>query len=139
MDLIGYRIPLSYPNDREHNQYRATSNLSLQAVQRIIAFSESVSREITEEFGIPQSDIDVALLGVYAESFAHRKPEDSSLLRKMKLPRRYFFSVATDFPHKNLANLVDAYKLFRDRWQDGISALVLAGNASSACAATTAN
>ena len=54
MDLIGYRIPLSYPSDREHNQYRATSNLSLQAVQRIIAFSESVSREITEEFGIPR-------------------------------------------------------------------------------------
>ena len=49
----------------------------------------------------------------------------------MKLPRRYFFSVATDFPHKNLANLVDAYKLFRDRWQDGNPpALVLAGNAS---------
>ncbi len=133
MDLIGYRIPLSYPNDREHNLYRATSNLSLQAVQRIIAFSESVSREITEEFGIPQTDIDVALLGVDAESFAHREPEDSSLLRKMKLPRRYFFSVATDFPHKNLANLVDAYKLFRDRWQDGNPpALVLAGNASSA-------
>ena len=133
MDLIGYRIPLSYPNDREHNQYRATSNLALQAVQRIIAFSESVSREITEEFGIPQCDIDVALLGVDAESFAHREPEDSSLLRKMKLPRRYFFSVATDFPHKNLANLVDAYKLFRDRWQDGNPpALVLAGNASSA-------
>ena len=133
MDLIGYRIPLSYPNDREHNQYRATSNLSLQAVQRIIAFSESVSREITEEFGIPQTDIDVALLGVDAKSFAHREPEDSSLLRKMKLPRRYFFSVATDFPHKNLANLVNAYKLFRDRWQDGNPpALVLAGNASSA-------
>ena len=133
LDLIGYRIPLAYPNDREFNQYRATSNLSLQGVQRVIAISESVSREVTDEFGIPQSEIDVVYLGVEAESFAERKPEDRSVLRKMKIPQRFFFSVATDFPHKNLATLVDAYKLFRIHWQDGNPpALVLAGYASSA-------
>ena len=133
LDLIGYRIPLAYPNDREFNQYRATSNLSLQGVQRVIAMSESVSREITDEFGIPQSEIDVVYLGVEAASFADREPKDRSLLRKMKVPQRFFFSVATDFPHKNLANLVDAYKLFRNRWQDGNPpALVLAGYSSSA-------
>ena len=133
LDLIGYRIPLAYPNDREFNQYRATSNLSLQGVQRVIAMSESVSREVTDEFGIPQSEIDVVYLGVEAASFADREPKDRSLLRKMKVPQRFFFSVATDFPHKNLANLVDAYKLFRNRWQDGNPpALVLAGYSSSA-------
>jgi glycosyltransferase involved in cell wall biosynthesis len=133
LDLIGYRIPLAYPNDREFNQYQAMSNLSLQGVQRVIAMSESVSREVTDEFGIPQSEIDVVHLGVEVESFAERKPKDSSVLRKMKIPHRFFFSVATDFPHKNLATLVDAYKLFRSHWQDGNPpALVLAGHVCSA-------
>jgi hypothetical protein len=43
------------------------------------------------------------------------------------------FSLATDFPHKNLPSLLDAYAILRNRWQDEEPpALVLAGYTSAA-------
>jgi hypothetical protein len=46
----------------------------------------------------------------------------------MNLPSRYFFSLATDFPHKNLPNLLDAYAILRSRWREGEPpGLLLAG------------
>src|SRR5262249_6854112 len=58
-DLIGYNTPLVFPTDAEFDRYRATSSLSLQAVQRILAYSESAAGEITAEFGIPREEIAV--------------------------------------------------------------------------------
>jgi glycosyltransferase involved in cell wall biosynthesis len=132
-DLIGYRVPLVFPSDAEYNQYRATSSLTLQAVQRILAYSESARGEITAEFGIPAEEIGVIPLGVEAAWFWHREKRDAGVGWRMRLPNRYFFSIATDFPHKNLPNLLDAYALFRSRWKDGEPpSLVLAGYTSSA-------
>jgi glycosyltransferase involved in cell wall biosynthesis len=51
----------------------------------------------------------------------------------MCLPRRYFFSLASDYPHKNLGNLLDAYAEFRKRFSQGEAPqLVLAGYSSGA-------
>ena len=52
-DLIGYQISSTFPTDLHHDHYRGMSNLSMQAVQRVIAYSECAGREITAEFGIP--------------------------------------------------------------------------------------
>ncbi|MFI5458331.1 MAG: glycosyltransferase [Isosphaerales bacterium] len=132
-DLIGYRIPLAFPSDAQFQDYRATSCLSLQAVQRIVAFSESTAREIVDEFGVPAEDVSVVPHGVDAAGFSSRGPRDPEVLRKLGLPDCYFFSVATDFPHKNLPRLLEAYAQFRDRWTGGAPpGLVLAGYASNA-------
>jgi len=132
-DLIGYRIPLTFSSELEFDLYRATSGLSLQAVQRIIAYSESARREITTEFGIPREEIAVIPLGVDTEWFAHRDPRDTATRGRLRIPARYFFSLATDFPHKNLPNLLEAYSLFRNRWRGSEPpGLVLAGHSSSA-------
>lgn len=133
LDLIGYRIPLVFPEDQQFHQYRATSRLSLQAVQRILAISESSGAELAREFGIPRDEIGIVPLGVESDAFAVRESKDSAALRKLQLPSRYFFSVATDFPHKNLPNLLDAYAVFRKRWRSGDPpGLVLAGYATGA-------
>jgi glycosyltransferase involved in cell wall biosynthesis len=132
-DLIGYRIPLSYPSDRQFEEYRATSSLSLQAVQRILAYTQSVADEIHAEFGIPHEDIPVVPLGVESGWFAHRGERDVAIAWRLGLPDRYFLSLATDFPHKNLPNLLDAYALLRSRWRDGEPpGLVLAGKSTVA-------
>jgi glycosyltransferase involved in cell wall biosynthesis len=133
LDLIGYRIPLAMPSDGLFDQYRATSSLSLLAAQRILAFSENVANEIHAEFGIPHQDIPVVSLGVEAGWFAHREERDVAIAWRMGLPTRYFLSVATDYPHKNLPNLLDAYALLRSRWRAGEPpALLLAGNPTCA-------
>ena len=50
------------------------------------------------------------------------------IAQKLNLPPRYFFSLATDLPHKNIACLLEAYSLLRSRWSDGEPpGLVLAG------------
>jgi len=132
-DLIGYRIPLAFPTDSQFRGYRATSCLSLQGVQRILAFSESTAREIVEEFGVPAEDVAVVPHGVDAAGFSRRGPRDPEVIRKLGLPECYFFSVATDFPHKNLPRLLEAYAQFRERWTGGAPpGLVLAGYPSSA-------
>jgi len=132
-DLIGYRIPLAYPNDAEFDRYRATSGLSLPAVQRVLAISESARAEIAAEFNVPHDEIAVVPHGVEAAWFAHREPGDELIRRSLPLPKSYFFSLATDFPHKNLPNLLDAFALLRSRWRDGDPpGLVLAGYTSSA-------
>ncbi len=132
-DLIGYRIPLVFPSDVEHQSYRATSCLSMQGVQRVLAYSESAAREIVEEFGIPRDEVDVVPLGVDADWFSSRSPRDAGVLGRLSLPGRYFFSIATDFPHKNLPCLIQAYAAFRARWSGGAApSLVLAGYSTGA-------
>jgi glycosyltransferase involved in cell wall biosynthesis len=127
-DLIGYQIPLVFPDNKGFDRYRATSSLTLPAVQRVLAYSENTKNEIATEFGIPTEDIAAVPLGVDSAWFAHSEPDDFAIPSKLKLPARYFFSLATDFPHKNLPNLLDAYEIMRSRWRDGEPpGLVLAG------------
>ncbi len=132
-DLIGYRIPLAFPDDQSFERYRATSSLTLQATQRIVAISRSAASEISAEFGIPSDEIAVVHHGVESNWFGHRAESDHWIHRGLGLPDRYLFSLATDFPHKNLPNLLEAYAIMRDRWRDGEPPdLVLAGYTSSA-------
>ena len=128
-DLIAYRIPLVFASEARFETYRATSRLALPAFQRIIAYSESVSREIVSEFGIPRDDITVVMLA--ADDAAGSKAQIAR--RSLGLPRRFFFSIASDYPHKNLVSLVEAYKTFRTHWhQADPPHLVLAGYSSVA-------
>jgi glycosyltransferase involved in cell wall biosynthesis len=127
-DLIAYRIPAVFPANADHVAYRTTSNLSMHAVQRIVAYSECAGQEIVAEFCVPREEVVVTPLGVERHCFAHRQTGDVAIHRRLNLPPRYFFSLATDFPHKNLQCLLDAYSLLRSRWTTGQPPeLVLAG------------
>jgi glycosyltransferase involved in cell wall biosynthesis len=128
-DLIAYRTPMVFPTDEAFERYRATSSLTLPTVQHVIAYSKNAAQEISAEFGVPRQEIAVVPLGVEAEWFSHREPHDWSICRELGLPARYFFSLATDFQHKNLGILLDAHAILRDRWRgEKPPALVLAGH-----------
>ena len=72
-------------------------------------------------------------LGVEAGWFSGRGPRDRLIRSLLRLPDRYFFSVASDYPHKNLQTMLDAYARFRARWTKGEPPwLVLAGYTSGA-------
>ncbi len=128
-DLIAFRIPLVFASEARFETYRATSRLVLPAFQKIIAYSKSVRREIVSEFGIPQNDIKVVMLA--ADLAAGSKAQIAQ--RSLRLPRRFFFSIASDYPHKNLVSLLEAFKTFRTDWRQGDPPhLVLAGYSSGA-------
>jgi glycosyltransferase involved in cell wall biosynthesis len=128
-DLIAFRIPLVFGSEARFESYCATSRLMLPAVQRVIAYSESVKSEIAAEFGIPRDEIPVVMLGS-----ENPGGSGSRLARlSLRLPRRFFFSLASDYPHKNLRNLLEAHGQFRSRWKQGEAPqLVLAGYTSGA-------
>ena len=127
-DLIGYRIPKVFPTDVDHQTYQATNQLSLQAFQRILAFSENAASEIVEEFQVPREDVVVVPLGVDAARFSAKTPGDDDTFQRLNIQGRFFFSIATDFPHKNLECLLEAYAHLRADWAGGgYPALVLAG------------
>ncbi len=128
-DLIAFRIPLVFASESRFDSYRATSRLALPAVQRVIAISQSVRDEIAAEFGIPHSEIPVVMHGADSGN----GPRAAQHRLSDRLPRRYFFSLASDYPHKNLPNLLDAYAQLRARWKGGDPPhLVLAGYSSGA-------
>jgi glycosyltransferase involved in cell wall biosynthesis len=128
-DLIAFRIPLVFASESRFDTYRATSRLVLPAVQQVIAISQSVRDEIAAEFGIPHSEIPVVKHGADSGN----EPRAARRRLSNRLPRRYFFSLASDYPHKNLPNLLDAYSRLRARWSGGEPPhLVLAGYSSGA-------
>jgi glycosyltransferase involved in cell wall biosynthesis len=128
-DLIAFRIPLVFASESSFDTYRATSRLMLPAVQRVIAISHSARDEIAAEFGIPQSEIPVVPLG--AENGIG--PRATAIRPSLHLPKHYFLSLASDYPHKNLRTLLDAYARLRARWNRGEPPrLVLAGYSSGA-------
>ncbi len=132
-DLIAYRIPLVFASETRFETYRATSRLMLPAVERIVVYSESVAQEITAEFGIPQSEISVVALAAEDENAHPGEPKGRAARSALRLPLPYFFSLASDYPHKNLPNLLDAYSQFRARCTGGEPPhLVLAGYSSGA-------
>ncbi len=129
-DMIAYHIAAAFEADVNHQNYRTTCGLLLSAAQHVIVFSQSTAEEVCSEFAIPREEMSVIPLGVEADQFMTQTPGLESTLSKFCLPDRYFFSIATDLPHKNLASLIAAYQLVRSRWRgDEPPGLALAGHA----------
>ncbi len=129
LDLIAYRTPLVFSMDEEYESYQAITKLGLPAAQCVVAMSPNAAGEIAAEFAIPREEIPVVPLGVDQAFFRERSPRDRAVRGRLRLPARYFLSVATDFPHKNLHALLEAHEILRGRWPDeSPPALILAGN-----------
>ena len=132
-DLIAYRMSSVFDSESDYAVYQDTSRTTLPAAQAILCYSDNSRTEIEDEFGIPREDIFGVLLGVDVEEFASPAIEAERIRERFQLPDRYFFGLASDYPHKNLSGLVDAYSRFREaRPDDEPPALVLAGAAPKA-------
>jgi glycosyltransferase involved in cell wall biosynthesis len=133
LDLIAYRAQVVFPHQEVADRFRATSALALSAAQMTIAISEDARREIAGEFGLTMDEIAVTPLGVEVGNRADSPDDDKLVLSDLSLPRRFFLSVATDFPHKNLRNLIDAFTQLRRRWNSPGEppGLVLVGSQTS--------
>ena len=89
-DLIGYRIPLSFPSAGRHAGYVATSRLLLTAVQKIIAYSRMPRPRSRPNSASLSRKINVVPLGVEPELFRERLPLDPVIRTALRLPRAIF-------------------------------------------------
>lgn len=87
--------------------------------KKIITPSEFTKKDILEHFSIPAEKIAVTYEGV-GESMA----EDDNLSPAVK--KSYILYVGVAYPHKNLAGLVNAFKIFYEKYSKDYN-LILAG------------
>jgi glycosyltransferase involved in cell wall biosynthesis len=132
LDMIAYRAQVLFADQEVADRYRSLSYLALHAAQATIAISEDARNEIIRDLGVPAEQVFLTPCGVDAEWFRGRKTSRRTLSGGGALPSRYLLAVGTDFPHKNLPNLLEAYALFRSSWATSAApALVLAGHRTS--------
>ena len=135
LDLISWRTPSVHESLRDFQQYKAFSFAALQSAQAIIAISEHNRSEIIEAFHLSPERVRTVPLGVDAGAFEKRDGDlNRSRLENLKVRPPYFFSLGSDYAHKNLKLLLTSYAVFRHRfaamYSDEIPSLVLAGSRS---------
>ncbi len=113
-DLAIYRNPAWFPG-RQLLSTRLVVPRSLARADVIVAVSNSTAHDLEELFGVPASVIDVVPHGV-SSSFRPMSREDLATARaRLNLPERFILFVGTIEPRKNLATLLEAWAMLRDR------------------------
>ena len=113
-DLAIYRNPAWFPG-RQPLSTRLVIPRSLARADMIVAVSNSTAKDIEELFGVSASSIDVVPHGV-SPIFRPMSAEDLAIARtRLQLPERFILFVGTIEPRKNLATLLDAWAMLRDR------------------------
>jgi glycosyltransferase involved in cell wall biosynthesis len=100
---------------------------SVQKADRLVSDSESTARDLQRVLHLPESRIEVIHLGVDSGY----RPQDrvkaaENVAGKYGVSKDYILAVGTVQPRKNLATLVEAWKILRDRAAPGFQ-LVVAG------------
>ena len=113
-DLAIYRNAAWFPG-RQPLSTRFVVPRSVLRADVVIAVSENTARDVVDIFGIPRSRIEVVPHGV-AKIYAPMGSEDLAAARaRLKLPERFILFVGTIEPRKNLATLLEAWAMMRDR------------------------
>jgi glycosyltransferase involved in cell wall biosynthesis len=100
---------------------------SAHAAHTLITISEYSRRDIVRLLGVPESKVEVVPLS----GPEYSRVDDPDVIAQARagygLPERYFMCLASSYPHKNLAALVEAYAVFRSRHPDTDIQLALLG------------
>jgi glycosyltransferase involved in cell wall biosynthesis len=100
-----------------------TTRYSARRASIILADSQATADDLTKFYGTPSEKIQVVYPGV-------EKPTSGNLetmRQKYHLPERYFLFIGTLQPRKNIARIVQAYRLWKAAHPDNPTELVLAG------------
>lgn len=129
-------IPLSHPEWVTY-RYKHIKNeawrRSAQWAQHIITISEHSRNEIAQWFRIPEKRISVIPLGVDERWFAIPGTEALERVRRRhRLPERFFLSVGTLQPRKNIGTLIAAHRMLPSVLRRAVP-LVVVGKAGWGC------
>ena len=122
---------LHYPEhiDKMHlYYYRKFTPLFIKKATRIATVSQYTCDDIIAQFGLKSDKVSVVGIGLN-EGISEIKDQnkiDRFLISK-KIDRKYFLHVGTFQPRKNVASLITAYDLFRNKSKEKIL-LVLTGD-----------
>ncbi len=86
--------------------------MALKKGPQIIAISENTKRDLIRLFSVPENNVTVIPL---ANPVGRLFPNDTVLIKKKYNLDRYIFCLSNNDPHKNLARLIEAFSLIKDR------------------------
>ncbi len=125
-DVIGARMPDALPSRKARWLFEITTQLALLSSPHIITVSNAARQDLLQLYKVRPARIRVVPEAA-DEQFQPFSPEEKELTRaRLKLPSSYLLYLGINKPHKNLARLLEAFKLFRDKTDSKI-VLVLAG------------
>jgi glycosyltransferase involved in cell wall biosynthesis len=129
LDLILCKYPDYFGTKADHEKFVQHMRLALGFSDRIIAISESAKKDVMDTFGVPENKIDVVYLGLDMNKFKKLDSQDvESFRQEFSLPDKYLLYLGTDYPHKNLVNLLIAFAQIMNKEEMKDYFLVIAGN-----------
>ncbi|MDY7577626.1 glycosyltransferase family 1 protein [Herbaspirillum sp. RTI4] len=135
-------IPMAHP-EWVSNNFRSAKNWlwrrSAQSARHVITISEYSKQQIHRHFKIPSGKISVTPLGVDARWFVPVTTSAvAAMLERYALPDKFFLTVGTLQPRKNIARVIDAYQALAPGVRNQV-ALVIVGRAGWQCEELVAN
>ena len=108
-DLILYHRPDYHSTSKEYATYRQLMKLSVQVADQIVVVSENTKRDLVENLGVSPEKVHVVYLGIDFNRF-NTSNEPTDINPAYNIDSEYILYVGTDFPHKNLRNLIAAFE-----------------------------
>ncbi len=106
-----------------------TMKKGAEKANKIIAVSQSTKKDIIHLLGIEKDKITVIYeasnLGMYSRT--NDDILNSDILKKYSIQKPYFLYVGEKRPHKNLEGLIEAFAIFKEKYDSRNSSLVLIG------------
>ena len=127
-DCIHLMFPQYLPNRLAHTYARTSIVMAAKRSTRILTVSESSKRDILRFVNVPAEKIDV-IYNAYDERFGiEPREEDVNRVReRYQLHDEFVLYAGNVKPHKNLARLIEAFHLVRNRGMDRLK-LVMIGD-----------
>ncbi|MEK7084331.1 MAG: glycosyltransferase family 1 protein [Patescibacteria group bacterium] len=120
--------PVAYwVKDRVH---RMVVKYAVRRAKKIITTSEFTKRDIHETLGVPLEKMAVTYQAPFQiPNSKFQIPNSVSVLETHGIRKPYVLYVGTAYPHKNIRGLLNAWKIFKEKYQTDHQ-LVLAGRES---------
>ena len=102
---------------------------SAQRVNKIVAVSESTKKTIVDIYGVPEDKIEIVTPAIASDLIIAERTDDEiqNIRRKFAIRDEYILSICTFEPRKNMASLIKAYEIYRDKTKTATIQLVLTG------------
>ncbi len=81
----------------------------------VIASSESIKKEIVENFAYEKDYISTIYAGIDKRFFAQPKKNESKVPRRFGITKKYVLFLGTIHPIKNITRLLHAFQIFKER------------------------
>ena len=130
-DMAVFNIPQCLPMVKRTRE-KAINRLMASKADKIIAVSEDLRKDVKKFLNVPDEKISVIYSGLDERFFGESNADESKVLGKYNITKKYILFLGTLEPSKNISRLLEAFASFKQKQKQKNSnkfdyQLVLAG------------